>query len=237
MTTTKLSLIRHGESQWNKENRFTGWVDIDLSEKGHTEAILAGKILKKNGLFFEHGYTSVLKRAIHTLWLILEQINQVWLPIEKSWRLNERHYGALQGLNKDQIIQKYGYNTVQQWRRSFNAIPPKICHHENSQFIATNDKRYNNLTPEELPNSESLAMTLNRILPYWNLSILPNIKNKKNTIIVAHGNSIRALIKLLSNMNESEIFQVNIPTGIPLIYEFDKNTNLVQHYYLYNEPN
>ncbi|WP_331828228.1 2,3-diphosphoglycerate-dependent phosphoglycerate mutase [Candidatus Blochmannia sp. SNP] len=232
MNITKLVLIRHGESQWNKENRFTGWVDIDLSEKGRTEAQCAGQTLKKNKFFFNYGYTSVLKRAIHTLWIILDQLDQAWLPIEKSWRLNERHYGTLQGLNKDEAVKKYGYETIQKWRRSFDVVPPNICEH--NQFIATNDNRYHDINTNELSKGESLALTLNRVIPYWNNSIFPHIKNNKNLIIVAHGNSIRAIIKFLNNLNESEIFQINVPTGVPLIYEFDKNTNLIQYYYLNN---
>ncbi|URJ28943.1 2,3-diphosphoglycerate-dependent phosphoglycerate mutase [Blochmannia endosymbiont of Camponotus sp. C-046] len=230
MNITKLVLIRHGESQWNKENRFTGWVDVDLSDKGRAEAQYAGKILEKNRFFFNYGYTSVLKRAIHTLWIILDQLNQAWLPIEKSWRLNERHYGALQGLNKDEAIKKHGYETIQKWRRSFHIVPPRIC--ENSQFIATNDHRYANLSADELPSSESLELTLQRVIPFWDQSIIPYIKQKKNIIIVAHGNSIRAIIKFLNHLNESEIFQINIPTGVPLIYEFDKDAYPIQHYYL-----
>ncbi|UOY04199.1 2,3-diphosphoglycerate-dependent phosphoglycerate mutase [Candidatus Blochmanniella pennsylvanica] len=231
MHITKLVLIRHGESQWNKENRFTGWVDVDLSEKGRSEAQCAGRILKKNGFFFNYGHTSVLKRAIHTLWIILDQLDQAWLPIEKSWRLNERHYGALQGLNKDEAIKEYGYKTIQKWRRSFNVIPPNICG-GNNQFIATNDNRYANISTDELPSSESLELTLKRVIPYWNQSIIPHIKKGQTIIIVAHGNSIRAIIKFLNHLNESEIFQINVPTGVPLIYEFDKKANTVQHYYL-----
>ncbi|WP_159715494.1 2,3-diphosphoglycerate-dependent phosphoglycerate mutase [Blochmannia endosymbiont of Camponotus nipponensis] len=232
MNITKLVLVRHGESQWNKENRFTGWVDVELSEQGRAEAQSAGQILKKNGFFFNYGYTSVLKRAIHTLWIVLDQLNQAWLPVEKTWRLNERHYGVLQGLNKDEAVKKYGYETVQKWRRSFNIIPPK--NYENNQFIATDDNRYNNVNAEELPNSESLELTLTRVIPYWNHSILPHIKSNKQIIIVAHGNSIRAIIKLLDHLSESEIFHINIPTGVPLIYEFNKHAHPVQHYYLNN---
>ncbi|AKC60505.1 2,3-diphosphoglycerate-dependent phosphoglycerate mutase [Blochmannia endosymbiont of Camponotus (Colobopsis) obliquus] len=229
MLTTKLVILRHGESQWNKENKFTGWVDVDLSDQGCIEAKYAGTILKNKGFIFDYGYTSVLKRAIHTLWFIIDKLDQPWLPIEKSWRLNERHYGALQGLNKIETVKKFGFNKVEQWRRSLNISPPKITDNNNIQF----DYRYSHIDPKKIPNTESLALTIDRIRPYWNLNILPKIKNKKKIIIVAHGNSIRAIVTLLSNLNnEQEIFQLNIPTAIPLIYEFDNETNVINHYFL-----
>ncbi|CUR53809.1 2,3-bisphosphoglycerate-dependent phosphoglycerate mutase [Serratia symbiotica] len=230
MIITKLILIRHGESQWNHENRFTGWYDIDLSEKGKSEAKFAGKLLKKEGFLFDFAYTSVLKRAIHTLWYILDEINQIWLPNKKSWKLNERHYGNLQGLNKTETIKKYGKIQVMKWRRSFSITPPKlnIIQNKYSGF----DYRYNKLTPQELPLTESLELTINRVIPYWNQEILPKIKNKKQIIIVAHGNSLRALIKYLNNLSEDEIFNINIPTGIPLIYEFNNKHEPYKNYYL-----
>lgn len=232
--TNKLILIRHGESQWNKENKFTGWIDIDLSEQGKMEAKNAGKILKNNNFIFDYGYTSMLKRAIRTLWIILDQLNQLWLPIEKSWSLNERHYGALQGLNKDEAVKIYGYEIVQQWRRSFNATPPPYVTdtHINNQYNGMYDIRYKDINSNLLPNGENLALTTQRVMLYWNSIIMPKIKNNKSIIIVAHGNSIRAIIKYLDNLNASEIFKINIPTGAPIVYEFDKHANPMQHYYL-----
>lgn len=229
MNTTKLVFIRHGESQWNKENRFTGWFDVDLSDQGCNEAKCAGKLLNSKGFVFDYGYTSVLKRAIHTLWIILDQLNQAWLPIKKSWQLNERHYGALQGLNKDEAAKAYGYETIQKWRRSFCSIPP--CGKQDNQFLGINDIRYNNIC--NLPNGESLELTLNRVIPYWNKVILPKIRNNYRVVIVAHGNSIRSIIKFLDHLSDAEIFSVEIPTGIPLVYEFDKYLNVIKHYYLF----
>lgn len=231
MQTTKLVLIRHGESQWNKENRFTGWVDVDLSDKGYNEAKKAGKLLKRNGFIFDYGYTSVLKRAIHTLWTILDQLNQAWLPIKKSWKLNERHYGILQGLNKHEAAKKYGHDTLKNWRRSFCFIPPKI-EDNNNKFIGTKDIRYDKINISDLPNGESLELTSNRVIPYWKNCIAPKVKNNNVVIVVAHGNSIRSLIKFLDNLNESEIFNIEVSTGVPLIYEFDKEINPIKSYYL-----
>lgn len=230
MKVTKLVLMRHGESQWNQENRFTGWVDVDLSNKGYSEAKYAGQLLNNNGFVFDYGYTSLLKRAIHTLWTILDQLNQTWLPIEKSWKLNERHYGALQGLNKDEASKKYGYDTLNSWRRSFNSVPPKID--KNHRFLSTQDIRYRHIHVNDLPNGESLEFTWNRVIPYWNNNIVPRIKNNNMIIIVAHGNSIRSIIKFLDNLNDSEIFKIEVPTGRPLIYEFDENINPIKRYYL-----
>lgn len=220
--------MRHGESQWNQENRFTGWFDVDLSEKGYHEAQNSGILLSNNGFIFDYGYTSVLKRAIHTLWIVLDKLDQAWLPVEKSWKLNERHYGALQGLKKDEAKEKYGFETLQKWRRSFSSIPPNAM--KNNKFLGTNDIRYDNV--HRLPNGESLELTLNRIIPYWNTVIVPKIKNNNRVIIVAHGNSIRSIVKFLDNLSDSEVFNVEIPTGIPLIYELDKDINPIQHYYL-----
>ncbi|CAL1329010.1 2,3-diphosphoglycerate-dependent phosphoglycerate mutase [Candidatus Providencia siddallii] len=230
MTITKVVLIRHGESLWNKKNRFTGWIDIELSNKGREEAKTAGKLLKKKGFTFDLAYTSVLKRAIHTLWYILDQINQQWLPIEKSWRLNERHYGSLQGLNKTKIISKYGEKQVKLWRRSFSIKPPKL--NKNNQNYPGNDIRYADLLPEEIPVTESLENTIERIIPYWEKNIKPNIIKGKKIIIIAHGNSLRGLIKYLDNINDKEIINLNIPTGIPIIYEFNKNIKPIKNYYL-----
>lgn len=231
---TKLVLMRHGESQWNQENKFTGWVDIDLSDQGQKEAQCASKILKDNNFIFNYGYTSVLKRAIRTLWIILDELNQIWLPIEKSWYLNERHYGILQGLNKDEAIKKYGYEKVQQWRRSFNVTPPPymIDTCQDNQYNIMQDVRYQDIHPNILPNGESLELTMQRVVIYWNNVIVPNIKKNKSIIIVAHGNSIRAIIKFLDKLSSSEIFKINIPTGAPIVYEFDKYANPIQHYYL-----
>lgn len=231
---TKLVLMRHGESQWNQENKFTGWIDIDLSDQGQKEAQCASKILKDNNFIFDCGYTSVLKRAIRTLWIILDELNQIWLPIEKSWYLNERHYGILQGLNKNEAIKKYGYERVQQWRRGFNVTPPPytIDTCKDSQHNITQDIRYQDIHPNILPNGESLELTMKRVVIYWNKVIAPNIKKNKSIIIVAHGNSIRAIIKFLDKLSSSEIFKINIPTGAPIVYEFDKYANPIQHYYL-----
>lgn len=232
MKITKLVLMRHGESTWNKENRFTGWVDVDLSEKGYDEARYAGKLLKKNGFIFDYGYTSVLKRAIHTLWTILDQVNQTWLPIEKSWKLNERHYGILQGLNKDEALKQYGSEVLQKWRRSFNSVPPKI-RKKDDQFLGTNDIRYNNVDVHDLPNGESLELTWNRVIPYWKDYVIPKIKTNNVVIVIAHGNSIRSIIKFLNNLNESAIFNIEVPTGVPLIYEFNQDIYPIKHYYLF----
>ncbi|MGL9769609.1 MAG: 2,3-diphosphoglycerate-dependent phosphoglycerate mutase [Sodalis sp. (in: enterobacteria)] len=232
MTVTKLVLIRHGESQWNNENRFTGWMDVDLSDKGRTEAKKAGQVLKANGYFFDFAYTSVLKRAIHTLWNILDELDQAWLPIEKSWLLNERHYGALQGLNKAETAKKYGDEQVKQWRRGFAITPPELTHKD--ERFPGYDPRYANLSSAELPTTESLALTTNRVLRYWNEAILPRMKNGEKIIIAAHGNSIRVLVKFLDNLSEEEIMELNFTTGVPLVYEFDDNMKSIKHYYLSN---
>ncbi|SNC59098.1 2,3-diphosphoglycerate-dependent phosphoglycerate mutase [Sodalis endosymbiont of Henestaris halophilus] len=230
MDVTKLVLIRHGESQWNKENRFTGWTDIDLSDKGHTEAKQAGQVLKTEGYIFDFAYTSVLKRAIHTLWNILDELDQAWLPVEKSWHLNERHYGALQGFNKDETAEKYGDKQVKQWRRSFAITPPALT--RDDKRFPGHDMRYAHLTAEELPTTESLASTIDRIFPFWKEKILPRMKSSQRIIIAAHGNSIRAMRKFLDNLSEEEILELNIPTGIPLVYEFDGNMKPITNYYL-----
>lgn len=230
MTVTKLVLIRHGESEWNKENRFTGWTDIDLSAKGNTEATQAGKLLKAEGFAFDFVYTSVLKRAIHTLWHILDELDQQWLPVEKSWKLNERHYGALQGLNKTETAKKYGEEQVKLWRRGFAVTPPELT--EDDPRYPGQDPRYAKLSKKELPLTESLATTIERVIPYWHEVMLPRIARGERVIIVAHGNSLRALVKYLNNLNEEEILELNIPTGVPLVYEFDAKMKPIKHYYL-----
>lgn len=232
MAVTKLVLVRHGESEWNNENRFTGWYDAELSEKGRGEAKAAGDLLKKEGFTFDYAYTSVLKRAIHTLWSVLDSINQPWLPVEKTWRLNERHYGALQGLNKSETAAKYGDDQVKQWRRGFAITPPEL--ERSDERFPGNDPRYAKLTPQELPTTESLALTIERVIPYWEKNILPRIKNGEKVIIAAHGNSLRALVKYIDNISDDDIIGLNIPTGAPLVYEFDENFKPIKHYYLGN---
>ncbi len=232
MAVTKLVLVRHGESQWNKENRFTGWYDVDLSEKGVSEAKAAGKLLKEEGYSFDFAYTSVLKRAIHTLWNVLDELDQAWLPVEKSWKLNERHYGALQGLNKAETAEKYGDEQVKQWRRGFAVTPPELT--KDDERYPGHDPRYAKLSEKELPLTESLALTIDRVIPYWNETILPRMKSGERVIIAAHGNSLRALVKYLDNMSEEEILELNIPTGVPLVYEFDENFKPLKRYYLGN---
>lgn len=232
MKIIKLVLLRHGESQWNQENRFTGWTDVELSHKGRSEAKQAGKILKAKGFQFDFSYTSMLKRAIHTLWMVLDELNQAWIPVEKSWYLNERHYGALQGLNKTETAKKYGEEQVQQWRRSYTAIPPSLA--DDDIRLPSNDLRYTKISANALPNTESLSLTLKRVIYYWNNTIIKRIKNSERIIIVAHGNSIRAMVKFLDNINDNEIMKLDIPTGIPLIYEFNDNLNAIRSYYLNN---
>lgn len=226
----KIVLLRHGESTWNKENRFTGWTDVDLTEKGREEAKKAGQLLKNEGYTFDLAFTSVLKRAIRTLWIAQEEMDMLWLPVIKTWRLNERHYGDLQGLNKAETAEKYGNEQVHIWRRSYDVPPPEM--EKDDERYAGHDPRYKNLEESEIPLTESLKTTVDRFLPFWFESIVPEIKKDKNIIIVAHGNSLRALIKHLDNVSESEIAELNIPTGIPLVYELDDNLNPIKHYYL-----
>lgn len=230
MAVTKLVLVRHGESEWNKENRFTGWTDVELSDKGREEATDAGQLLKKEGFVFDYAYTSVLKRAIHTLWNILDQIDQQWLTVEKNWRINERHYGALQGLDKAETAAKYGDDQVKLWRRGFEITPPELT--KDDPRYSGNDPRYANLNPSELPVTESLATTIERVVPYWEAVIKPRVAKGEKVIIAAHGNSLRALVKHLDKMSENEILELNIPTAIPLVYEFDENMQPIKHYYL-----
>ena len=226
----KIVLIRHGESIWNKKNKFTGWTDVDLSENGINEAIEASEILKNEGLSFDIAFTSVLKRSIKTLWIILEHMDLMWIPIEKSWRLNERYYGALQGLNKKDTALIHGENQVHLWRRSYSVTPPPVD--VTDARYPGNDIKYKGLTPEELPTTECLKDTVERFLPYWHSNIVPQIELNKKVIIVAHGNSLRALIKHLDNISDDEISFLNIPTGIPLVYELDNNLKPLKHYYL-----
>ncbi len=226
----KLVLLRHGESIWNKENRFTGWTDVDLSEKGVQEAEDGAKQLKKEGFTFEIAFTSVLKRGIRTLWIVLDEMDLMWIPVHRSWRLNERHYGALQGLFKAKLASEVGEEQVLIWRRSYD-IPPPALKTSDPRYPG-NDNRYKGLTADETPLSECLKDTVERVLPYWHETIVPTIKSGKKVLISAHGNSLRALVKYLDNVPEEEIIKLNIPTGIPLIYELDDDMKPLNHYYL-----
>lgn len=226
----KLVLLRHGESVWNKENRFTGWTDVDLTEQGMTEARSAGKILREEGYDFDIVFTSVLKRALRTLWLCLEEMDRLWLPVEKSWRLNERHYGALQGLNKAETAEKHGEEQVLIWRRSYDIPPPEL--EKTDERYPGNDPVYREVDARDIPTTESLKLTVDRFLPYWFDTIAPAIKGGKRVLIAAHGNSLRALVQYLDNMSEEEIIRLNIPTGVPLVYELDEDLNPIRHYYL-----
>jgi len=226
----KIVLLRHGESTWNKENRFTGWVDVGLSEKGMQEAAEAGRTLKKEGYVFDVAYTSVLKRAIKTLWLALEEMDLMYLPVINNWRLNERHYGALQGLNKAEMAEKHGMEKVQIWRRSYDVPPPALT--PDNPMFPGKDPRYADLTPEELPLTECLKDTVARFLPYWHKTIAPVVKEGKRVLIAAHGNSLRALVKYLDNIPDDVISGLNIPTGIPLVYELKEDLTPIRNYYL-----
>jgi len=230
MAVTKLVLLRHGESTWNKENKFTGWTDVDLSDKGRVEAAAAGDVLRSEGYTFDVAYTSVLIRAIRTLSIVLEKLNLTQIPVHQSWRLNERHYGSLQGLNKSETTQKYGEEQVQIWRRSYNICPPEL--EKSDERYPGNDSRYKDLTEDELPTTESLETTVKRFLLYWTDVIVPDIKAGKKVVIAAHGNSLRALVMHLDNMSQDEIVKLNIPTGIPLVYELDDDLKPIKHYYL-----
>ncbi|NIM02514.1 MAG: 2,3-diphosphoglycerate-dependent phosphoglycerate mutase [Acidobacteria bacterium] len=226
----QLVLIRHGQSTWNDENRFTGWTDVDLTEKGIEEARAGGRLLAEGGFRFDLCYTSVLKRAIRTLWLVLEEMDQMWLPVERHWRLNERHYGALQGLNKAETAEKHGDEQVLIWRRSYD-IPPPPLDPDDPQH-PSNDERYAGIDPALLPRSESLKCTVERFLPLWHETIAPTIRAGKRVLIVAHGNSLRALVKYLDEVSDEEIVGLNIPTGIPLVYELDDSLKPLSHRYL-----
>lgn len=215
----QLVLLRHGQSTWNLENLFTGWVDVDLTEQGRNEARAAGRLLKQEGFEFQLVFTSVLKRAIRTMWLAMDEMDRMWLPVERSWRLNERHYGALQGLNKSETVEKYGAEQVKVWRRSYDIPPPALTFDDkrHPRF----DPRYAGLKPEELPTTESLKTTLDRVLPYWNNRLAPELKAGRDVLVVAHGNSLRALVKMLDGMSDADIVEFNIPTGVPIHYQLD----------------
>jgi len=226
----KLVLVRHGESIWNKENRFTGWTDVDLSEKGIQEAKEGGEVLKKEGYAFDLAFTSVLKRAIRTLWIILDQMDLMWIPVVRDWRLNERHYGSLQGLNKSETAAKFGEEQVKIWRRSYDT-PPVPLEASDPRSPAF-DHRYKGLKKNEIPLTECLKDTVARVIPFWNDTLAPAIKSGKKVLVAAHGNSLRAMVKFLDNIPDSEIVELNIPTGIPLVYELDKDLKPIKHYYL-----
>jgi 2,3-bisphosphoglycerate-dependent phosphoglycerate mutase len=226
----KLVLVRHGQSVWNLENRFTGWTDVGLTEQGKAEAHEAGRLLKAEGFIFDMAYTSVLRRAIQTLWTVLQELNLEWIPVTNAWQLNERHYGALQGLNKSEMAEKYGEAQVKVWRRSYDVPPPALetTDERHPKF----DPRYTSLTADQLPATESLKITLDRVLPYWNSTLSPVIRSGQRLIVAAHGNSIRALVKYLDGVSDSEITELNIPTGLPLVYELDGDLRPIKHYYL-----
>jgi 2,3-bisphosphoglycerate-dependent phosphoglycerate mutase len=226
----KLVLLRHGESTWNLENRFTGWTDVDLTPKGRDEARLAGRLLREGGFTFDVAYTSLLKRAIRTLWIALDEMDLMWLPVHPSWRLNERHYGALQGLDKAETAAKYGDAQVLVWRRSYSEPPPPLD--RGDERYPGRDPRYGNLTEAELPLAESLKDTVARFLPYWHETIVPDLKDGRRVLIAAHGNSLRALVKHLDGISEEKIVGLNIPTGIPLVYELDDDLAPLRNYYL-----
>jgi len=226
----KVVLLRHGESIWNKENRFTGWTDVGLSERGVAEAKSSGELLKNEGYVFDIAFTSVLRRAINTLHLCLDVMDLLWIPERKSWRLNERHYGGLQGLNKAETAAKFGDEQVHVWRRSYDTPPPELT--EDDERFPGRDPRYADLSAEELPLTECLKDTVERFLPYWHEEIAPTIKTGKRVIIAAHGNSLRALVKYLDNISDEEIPGLNIPTGVPLVYELDDELQPIKHYYL-----
>lgn len=229
----KLVLLRHGESTWNKENRFTGWTDVDLSDKGMQEARQAGRVLKQEGYTFDLAFTSVLKRAIRTLWIVQDEMDLMWIPVKKSWRLNERHYGALQGLNKAETARKFGEEQVLVWRRSYDVPPPPL--EKGGARSPGSDPRYYGLKRDQLPLSESLKDTYRRCLPHWHKSIAPAVKAGKKVIVSAHGNSLRALVKYLDSVPDKDIVALNIPTGIPLVYELDRDLRKISSYYLASE--
>ncbi len=226
----KLVLLRHGESTWNKENRFTGWTDVDLTDEGRQQAASSGKLLKEQGFTFDLAYVSVLKRALRTLWIALDELDLLWIPTEKSWRLNERHYGGLQGLNKAETAAKYGDDQVKIWRRSYDVPPPDLD--KSDDRFPGHDPRYADVPESELPTTECLKDTVARFLPLWHETIAPQVRAGKRVIIAAHGNSLRALVKYLDNMTEEQILALNIPTGVPLVYELDDDLKPLKHYYL-----
>lgn len=229
----KLVLLRHGQSQWNLENKFTGWTDVDLSEQGRQEARYAAKVLRENGFAFDQAHTSVLKRAIRTLWIVLDEMDLMWIPVIRDWRLNERHYGTLQGLNKQEMAEKYGDEQVKVWRRSYDIRPPAL--EPNDPRHPNQDRRYARISPLERPGHESLKDTLARVVPVWEETLLPELKAGKRLIVAAHGNSLRALVKHLDRIPDDKIVELNIPTGVPLVYEFDEALRVQKHYYLGDE--
>jgi len=226
----RLVLVRHGQSTWNLENLYTGWTDVDLSEQGLKEAHEGGRLLREGGYRFDMAYTSVLKRAIRTLWIVLDELDQMYIPVVNRWQLNERHYGALQGLNKAETAEKYGKEQVHLWRRSYDVPPPPLD--SNDERHPRFDPRYANVDAADLPACESLELTLNRVLPLWENEIVPRLKRGEKILIAAHGNSLRALVKHLDNVSKEEIVELNIPTGIPLVYELDDDMKPIKHYYL-----
>jgi len=226
----KVVLLRHGESTWNKENRFTGWTDVDLSDRGGEEAATAGRLLKEGGYTFDVAFTSVLTRAIRTLGIALDELGLLWIPVTKDWHLNERHYGALQGLNKAETAAKHGDAQIKIWRRSYDIPPPALT--VDDERYPSHDQRYRDLDPKVLPLTESLKDTVARFLPYWHDTIAPAIRSGKRVVIAAHGNSLRALVKYLDNISEADIVELNIPTGIPLVYELNDDLTPIRHYYL-----
>src|SRR5437867_1268388 len=226
----QLVLLRHGESVWNRENRFTGWTDVDLSPQGIDEAKSAGRVLRERGFSFDVAYTSVLKRAIRTLWLTLDELDLMWIPVHNNWRLNERHYGALQGLNKAETAAKFGDAQVKIWRRAYDIPPPPL--EEGDPRLEVKDPRYAELEPVAFPRTECLKDTVARFLPYWHATIAPAVRSGKRIIIAAHGNSLRALVKYLDNVSDADIVELNIPTGQPLVYELDSELKPIRHYYL-----
>jgi 2,3-bisphosphoglycerate-dependent phosphoglycerate mutase len=226
----RLVLLRHGESTWNQENRFTGWVDVDLTEKGRAEAQEAGRLMVAEKFEFDLAYTSVLKRAIRTLWIALDELDMTWIPVHKSWRLNERHYGGLQGLNKAETAAKHGEDQVKIWRRSYDVPPPPLS--ELDPTHASHDRRYASIPPDEIPSSESLKDTVSRFIPYWETTIAPEIKAGKHVLIAAHGNSLRALVKYLDNISDEDIVSLNIPTGVPLVYKLNDDLKPLNRMYL-----
>jgi 2,3-bisphosphoglycerate-dependent phosphoglycerate mutase len=226
----KLVLIRHGQSVWNLENRFTGWTDVDLTDTGREEAKHSGRLLREGGYTFDIAYTSLLKRAIRTLWIVLDEMDLMWIPVIRNWRLNEKHYGVLQGLNKAETAERHGDEQVHIWRRSYDIPAPPID--DDSPYSQAHDRRYADLRPEELPRTEALKQTVERMLPYWHSVIAPDVRAGKRVVIAAHGNSLRALVMYLDHISEQDIPELNIPTGIPLVYELDDDLKPIRHYYL-----
>lgn len=226
----KLVLIRHGQSAWNLENRFTGWTDVDLTDTGRQEAMNGGRLLREGGYTFDIAYTSVLKRAIRTLWIVLDEMDLMWIPVVRHWRLNEKHYGVLQGLNKAETAERHGDEQVHIWRRSYDIPAPPID--DDSPYSQAHDRRYAHLSPDELPRTEALKQTVERMLPYWHSVIAPDVRAGKRVVIAAHGNSLRALVMYLDDISEEDIPELNIPTGIPLVYELDEDLRPIRHYYL-----